>query len=507
MIRNLIANYVGTIWVTLIQLAVLPVYIKVLGIEAYGLIGVHATLTALAALTDLGISPALNREVARLSVSPDTESEIRPFFRSLEIVYWLLAVACVVAGTVFLAKPVSDWINPQNLSKLDVTFIVRLMLLQIGLQMVIGFYTGGLLGLQRHVLYNGINIAGITVRCAGAIALLLWVSPALDSLFYWLIASTAAQASVMAIILSRALPEGPSQFQFQYVKRIWRYATGVSGIVILSLILMQIDKIILSRSLPLAEFGYYAMATTIAITLSKPAGPLSRTLLPRMTQLAAQHDENGLTRLYHQGAQLASLLVFPTTAVLVAFSSKIMLLGLGDPETARAVAPLVSLLAAGYAGLTLMYIPYNLTLAYGWVRFAFYQQLVACTIMVPLTFLFVKSYGAIGGGVAWLTLTSGYVVFSLYFLHRRLLPGAYLSWYTRDTLPAAIVAAGSVEGFRRIICFRQGWWGDVGLVMIVLAVAFGLTALTLEHVREQAWRLVRAIRLRMLNRSKGFTNG
>ena len=61
--RNLIANYIGQGWRFLISLAFVPLYIKYLGIEAYGLIGIFAMLQAWLGLLDMGMKPALGREI------------------------------------------------------------------------------------------------------------------------------------------------------------------------------------------------------------------------------------------------------------------------------------------------------------------------------------------------------------------------------------------------------------------------------------------------------------
>ena len=42
--RNVIANYLGQGWKALMELAFIPIYIKYLGIEAYGVIGIFALL-------------------------------------------------------------------------------------------------------------------------------------------------------------------------------------------------------------------------------------------------------------------------------------------------------------------------------------------------------------------------------------------------------------------------------------------------------------------------------
>jgi len=49
------------------SLAFVPLYIKYLGIEAYGLIGVFAILQAWLRLLDMGMKPAINREMARFT--------------------------------------------------------------------------------------------------------------------------------------------------------------------------------------------------------------------------------------------------------------------------------------------------------------------------------------------------------------------------------------------------------------------------------------------------------
>ena len=46
------------------SLAFVPLYVRYLGIEAYGLIGIFAMLQTYIALLDAGITPTLSRELA-----------------------------------------------------------------------------------------------------------------------------------------------------------------------------------------------------------------------------------------------------------------------------------------------------------------------------------------------------------------------------------------------------------------------------------------------------------
>ena len=85
--KNLIANYIGQGWTAIMGLVFIPYYIKYLGIEAYGLIGLFAMLNTWLSLLDMGLAPTLNREMARYSASKTNSSKsIRDLLRSVEYV-------------------------------------------------------------------------------------------------------------------------------------------------------------------------------------------------------------------------------------------------------------------------------------------------------------------------------------------------------------------------------------------------------------------------------------
>src|SRR2546426_9520749 len=94
--RNIIANIIGRGWGFISVYAFVPLYLKFLGIDAYGLVGFYSTLLAVLAFADVGITATLNREMARLSVCRDSSEEMRDLLRTYETTYlciaWLLVV-------------------------------------------------------------------------------------------------------------------------------------------------------------------------------------------------------------------------------------------------------------------------------------------------------------------------------------------------------------------------------------------------------------------------------
>ena len=82
--RNVIANYLGAGWNALMALAFVPLYIRYLGIEAYGLLGIYAILQAWLSLLDMGMTPSLSREMAGLNVDGARVQRARDLLRSVD---------------------------------------------------------------------------------------------------------------------------------------------------------------------------------------------------------------------------------------------------------------------------------------------------------------------------------------------------------------------------------------------------------------------------------------
>ncbi|HNV87289.1 MAG TPA: oligosaccharide flippase family protein, partial [Candidatus Omnitrophota bacterium] len=62
--KNIVANYAGQIFSVLIGIFLVPVYLRFLGVEVYGLIGFFASLQMLLNIFDLGLSTTVSREIA-----------------------------------------------------------------------------------------------------------------------------------------------------------------------------------------------------------------------------------------------------------------------------------------------------------------------------------------------------------------------------------------------------------------------------------------------------------
>jgi O-antigen/teichoic acid export membrane protein len=446
--RNIVANFGGNIGTGLLALVFLPLYIHFLGPEAYGLIGVFATLLALFSVLDMGLSGTLNRELARLAVQPGKAREMRDLVRTLEIPYWLAGLLIAVAVIALSPFVAFHWVNVERLSRETVRTAIMIMGLAVAIQWPIGFYSGGLTGLQRQVLLSVINVVMAAVRGVGA-ALVLWLmSPTAEAFFTWQIAASTVHVGLVVFFLQRSLPPAPgaAHFRRELVESTWRFAAGMTGLTVLSTILMQLDKVILSRMLSLEMFGYYSLASVVAVNLYRFVTPVFTAAYPRMTSLVALDATEAIAGLYHKSAQLISVAVLPAALVVALFSREILSLWTQSPKTAEHAWVLVSMLVSGTAIHCLIFIPYALQLAHGWTRLTLAINSVSVLLLVPLTILLTTWYGAVGGASVWVILNLGYLFVGVPLMHRRLLRPEKWRWYLEDVgrpllaaLPVALI--------------------------------------------------------------------
>ncbi|MBU2461506.1 oligosaccharide flippase family protein [bacterium] len=483
--KNIAANFTGSIWQAIMGLVFIPLYIKFMGIESWGLIGFFATLQAIFGLLDMGLSSTLNREMARLSVLPGKEQEMRNLVRTLEAVYWCVAVfvgIAVVSLSPFIAH---HWVKAGQLSPKTIEQALLIMGFVIALQMPTGFYSGGLMGLQKQVLLNVINISISTLRGAGAILILWLVSPTIQAFFLWQIVISITNAFLLAFFLWRRLPLGEKRavFQKQLLKGIWRFSAGMSGISILAAILTQLDKVILSKMLSLEIFGYYMLASMVAMSLPRLFTPVFFSIYPRFTQLVSINNQDELKRLYHKSCQFIAVLILPVTIVIALFSYEVILLWTQNPTTAERTHLLVSILICGTALNGLMNPPYALQLAFGWTRLSVFKNIIAVILFVPLIIYMAMRYGATGAASVWLFLNIGYVFFEIPIMHRRLLRKEKWRWYWQDVC-VPLIAGLSLAGLGRL--FFSGTTSQFMMLLylsIISVLTLGITLISVPTMR------------------------
>ena len=205
--------------------------------------------------------------------------------------------------------------------------------------------------------------------------------------------------------------------------------------------LSQADKLIASALLPLKEFGYYVIASTVAGLMWSIYGSVGTALTPRFTRLVALNADEQIRALFHGASQFMSLILLPVAVVAIFHAEPLILLWTGDSSVAAHAAPLVTLLAIGTLLACLSCASNSLQLAAGFTELGFLNNIV-WIVGLPMTFFGTLKYGLEGATIMWLAGGIINLTVAPTLFHRRMLKGEQARWYLIDLgVPATTAAA------------------------------------------------------------------
>ena len=475
--RNILANYVGQVYATLIAIVMVPLYVRYMGVEAYGLVGFFAMLQAWFLLLDMGLTPTLARETARYQGGAIDALSLRRLLRALEGIFigvGLLGAGVIVAASSHVA---SSWLKVQHLPLEEVTGAIALMAWIVALRWICGLYRGAINGFEKMVWLNGFNIAIATVRFAGIIPFLIYVGATPTSFFTYQLVVAVVESAVLVTKTYRLMPaiglDAPISWNWRPLRGVLLFSSSIAFTSLAWVLITQSDKLILSTLMPLSDYAYFTLAVLIASGILIVSGPISGALLPRLTRLHAAGDEAGLFALYRNATQLVAAIAIPATLILALFPEQVLWVWTGNSEIAHKASPVLVLYAVGNGIMVLAAFPYYLQFAKGNLKLHLIGNAWFVVIFIPLVIWATKSYGMVGAGYAWIAANLLLFLVWVPIVHRKFMKDLHLSWLLNDILK--IVAIPICTGL--VLQHTIGWpgkrWQDAAYVV---AMGLGLLA-------------------------------
>jgi O-antigen/teichoic acid export membrane protein len=414
-----------------------PIYVRMIGVESYGLVAFYGTLAGALIIFDLGLSTAISRQVAILKSQGGRANNIQDLVLSVELIYWIIAVGIGLL-IILLSYPIAIyWLKAKDLPSYVIRNAIILMGIVFAFQFPASIYDGVMIGLEKQS-FNALLYAALSVmKAIGVIAALYFISPTVQCYFIWQALVTLVFTLLSRYLAKRFLPSSETKARFSktQLKTIWRFAAGMAGISFITFFLSQIDKIVVSKLVRLDYVGYYNLAFIVAGAIIQAISPLQPVIFPKFSALAAQNKQQELIALYHKGCRWVAIIVFPIGFTLIFFAKEILLLWTKNLVLAENTAPILKVFAVGSMCNCMMWMPYFFMLAKGNTRYTIYQNTIASIILVPLLFWWATKYGALGASYVWLSVNAGYVLISIPIFHRLYMKQELGNWYKDISLP------------------------------------------------------------------------
>lgn len=486
---NAVANLAGRLVPGLLTLASVPILLHLLGIEAYGVIGLYATLQIVLATLELGLTTTAAREVARNAANRPGDDANRNLLRTLEFVYGAAGVVIVLLFALFAYTILGEVVHPHRLSSSALRAAMLAAGLAIGGRWPVSLYRGTLDGLNLQVKENAITLAVALVRIGGGLLFVAFVVRTITGFMAWQAGATVAELVAMRIATWGAIGRGGLRphFDVAILRRLWRFAASLTAVGLFGAILSQADKVIVSAKLPLKDLGYYTLAYTATGPLAQVAASIATAALPRFAGHLAGGGLDQLTATYHRTIHVLAFGAIWGSLPLVFFAREILLVWTGSHTVADAAATPVRLLAVAALFNAIYTVPYTLALADGRSRIALTVNVVSAPILVVVTYVVVVADGIVGAAAVWLVEMGSFLLIYSRWVHKVLLPGEFRS-FVRDMLPyaalgvalftAARVAASSADELAvsvALLLLALGLYTALGIRVLPAAVREVLT--------------------------------
>lgn len=481
---NVVANYAGKLWSIASVYIFLPVYIRILGIDAYGLIAFNAIALALLFIADVGLSSSFAREAAK----GQPPRALLDVLTSVERV--LFGILVVIGGAFAALAPViaDHWLdNTQALDRQLVIQCLQIMPLALVPQIAMSLYFGGLMGLQRQVSANILSTAFNVIR-SGCVIIPIYFLPDVRVFFAWQAGASIVLVLIMRSTLRRQIQRGSGselrddqplhgRFSMAALRPIRAYALGMLGMSIVAGLNTQLDKLVVSKLLPLSEFAQYSLASTLAQIPYILTLPIAAALLPRFTNLLETQRDGELARLYRTSTYYIASIGAIAGLALCLFVDDVMALWMPsqsiDPLTVKAAR----LLALGSALMTFQLTPFQLSLAHGHNTTNVRLGVTMLLVSIPLQIFLTSRYGALGAAVPWLLMNAVAFVYLGVVLNLRFPIASVGAYFVADTLPAVLVAVVILGGAR----LAADAAGTSALMSCLIAALAAVAALASTH--------------------------
>lgn len=450
---NILANYASQIYVTAVGILILPLYIRYMGAEAYGLVGFFTMLQAWFALLDLGLTPTISRETARYHGGAMSALAYRQLFRALSLIFLSIAI---IGGTGLWALSeviATRWLNVAELSLDEVVLAVQIMAGSVAMRWMGGLFRGVITGSERLVWLSGFNSLIATFRFIG-VFLSMWLFGFTPVVFFVHQLVVALMEIIGLFMMNRSLLPAYSgrnqaiDWSFRPVLPLLRFALTIAFTSSVWVVVTQVDKLMLSGILPLDEYGYFSLAVLVASGIMVISGPITSAIMPRMAKLHAEGKYDHMLKIYRNATQLVCVIGGSVAITLAICAEPFLFAWTGDAKLAANTAPVMRLYAIGNGFLSIAAFSYYLQYAKGYLRYHLVGSAGMVVVLLPSIVFAAIHYGGVGAGYVWFGVNALFLFLWVAYIHHKLEPGLHIRWLFQDVmkiiLPVMIFSAAAM---------------------------------------------------------------
>jgi O-antigen/teichoic acid export membrane protein len=475
--KNAIFNLVGNCAPLLLAVFCIPVLIRGLGKERFGLLTLAWALIGYAGLFDLGLGRALTQLVAR-KLGAGEEREIPSVVWTSLLLMLGLGICGLVA--IFLISP---WLAGRGL---NVPAVLQRETLEsfrlVGLSVPFVIMTAGLSGFleahQRFDLVNSLRIPMGVLTVVGPL-LVLPFSGSLVPVVGVLVGGRLASWAAHLLVCVRTAPELRRSVAWKRSAAVplLRFGGWITIANIVNPVLVSMDRFFIGAALPVVMVAYYTAPFDAVTKLWMIPRSLTATVFPACSALGAER-KNELEILYSRSIKYLFLILAPISLVLFPFASQIMRVWLGA-DFAEESGVVLQILAVGVFVNCFAQVPYCFLQALGRPDTTAKLFLIELAPYAIFVWLMVRHGGIVGAATAWSIRVAIEVLLLI-----------LLTWRLCALSPRSVLGPGALRGLAALAFLGLAMLGTKIALQKSIRIVICLTCVWLGAFAVAIWRYV-----------------
>jgi len=329
LVNNVLFNLSGQGLPLLAALFAIPLLIKALGIDRFGIFTLIWVVVGYFGLFDLGIARAMTKLVAE-RFGTTRENEIPGiFWTAIPVVLLSGLVGALILFT--SASGVAQYILKAS-PELQQETLPAFYLLALSIPLVISIagLTGFLEAAQRFGLINLVRIPMGVFGFLGPL-LVLSYSHSLYALTAILLAGRALEFVALFILCLKVLPDLRRGIRFRVanIRPLLSFGGWITVSNVVGPFLTHLDRFFISALISVAAIAYYATPYSIITKLLIIPGALVGVLFPTVALLLKQ-NRGQAAQMFYRSSKYVIFAMFPLLLILITFAHEALALWLGE---------------------------------------------------------------------------------------------------------------------------------------------------------------------------------
>lgn len=444
-----------------VALFAIPLLIKGLGNERFGLLSLVWMLVGYFGVFDLGLGQALTKFIAEKLRGNNENDVARSFWTAMTI---MLALGILGGIVVYLGAPwltqralnINPALQPETLNAFRaVAWGLPVLITVTGL-------IGTLEACHRFPLINIIRIPTGAFTFIGPL-LVLPFSQSLYAVVLILLAGRLIEWSLFFGACLRVVPGLRHGFVFhaKEVPALLGFGGWMTISNIVQPLMIHIDRFLIGSLRSVSVVAFYVTPAEIVIKMLILPRAWVSVLFPTFAaEFRDRPEETG--HLFAQSVRLLMTLLFPAVLLLVTFAPEGLTLWLG-PEFGDRSAPVMRLLTCGVFLYSLAFVPTSLLQSTGRPDLSAKLHAIELPLYLGAATLLIKHFGITGAAAAWVLRAALDLTGTAWMAARRA-PGSGAS------LLRVGIAAGTALLLLAGVAFIPGFWLRCGVALGFLVV-------------------------------------